>query len=422
MGFGRGLFGATVLAATIAAASACAMAPTSARTAHGSGTADGSGARRGKSTEPVAQRLYQVGEEKFAAGHPEDAVALWRHAITQLPQTERYDALRHRLILRLGFGQVVAYHHTGKLAHLFDGKRMLDRYLVTHQELFGETEAAKRERGEVYELLFEMESRIEDPPESVEAGTAVGLVEPEVPVADAAEVAEAAPTKSRRRQRRAKEDADGDHRTVVVDTARRPSVDDPEMKKELTRWNPTAGLVLTAPSAEPWLPARAYVRIDGLPRRLDDAERESGKARAPAVAAEIVRSVRPALRACYDGAFSRSPSESEYALATVEVEVGADGSVGGAVIASGIVGDAIGDACVLERLADARVATADASPMRLTIDLLFFFDKAVMMNDDSGRSARNKLDMMLDGLAKSTSARHRRRSTEVPSGLPGIER
>lgn len=413
------LMTATVAGATVLASVGCAMSPTSARTGHGA-TQDGG--RRAKGSEPVAQRLYQVGEEKFAAGHPEEAVALWRHAITQLPQTEDYDNLRHRLILRLGFGQVVAYHASGKLAHLFDGKRMLDRYLVAHQSLFGETEAAKRERGEVYELLYELESRIEDPPETVEAGTAVGLVAGDDEAATT--TADATPpesrSKSKRRKRRAVEDAEGDERTVVVDTHGRPSVDDPEMKRELTRWNPQAGLIMTAASIEPSLPARAYVRIDGLPRRIDGGDQELGQTRAPGLAAEIVRSVRPALRACYDGAFTRTPTD--YALATVEVDVADDGSVGGAVIAAGVVGDAIGDACVLEHLAKARVAEGDAQPMRLKIDLMFFFDQKVDFNEGSGRAVRNELDLMVDALAGSTSARRRGRSTEVPRGLPGIER
>lgn len=392
------------------------MSPTSSRTGHAR-RSDDEGGRRARGAEPVAQRLYQVGEQKFAEGHPAQAVALWRHAITQLPQTERYDGLRHKLILRTGFGQVVAYHATGELVHLFDGKRMLDRYLVAHQALFGESEAAKRERGEVYELLYELESRIEDPPLAVAAASAVDLIASDDAAIDEASPPPAPTRKSKRRKRRAVEDAEGDHRTVVVDTHDRPSVDDPAMKRTLTRWNPQAGLVLTAPSIDPWLPARAYVRIDGLPKRIDDATHDAGKARAPALAAEIVRSIRPALRACYDGAYAREPAD--YATATVEVDVVRDGSVGGVVIASGEVGDAIGDACVLDQLAKAQVPMGDAQSMRLSIDLVFFFDQAVMSN--GGKSVRNELDLVVDALSRSTSKRRSRPSTDVPRSMPGIE-
>lgn len=389
-----------------------------------------------KQSTPTAKRLYNVGEERFAAGEPEQAVQLWRHAITQLPPTKDFDALRHELILRLAFGQIVSYHHGGKLVHLFDAKRMLERYLVAHEGLFGEAEKAKAERGEVYEILFEVERRIEDPPVDVAATSAVAMVEPRgdgtaaggtAPGDDpnattAAQGASPAATTTlpRKSRRRAREDAEGNDRVVVVDTRDRPSVDDPAMLKKLKKWGPEDGLVLTAPSVVPWLPARAYVRIDGLAHRLDEGEGRKG---AQSVASAVIRSVRPALRACYDGAFARAPAD--YALATVEFAVDADGAVQTPRIVDGMVGDALGDVCVLERLADAYVGDDEnVEPMRLAVNLMFFFDDAVMMNEGNSRTVRNDLDLAVDGIVERSKFKRRGRGPgfDVPRNLPPITR
>lgn len=371
------------------------------------------------SSEPTAQRLYNVGEERFAAGRPDQAVALWRHAITQLPSTEQYDGLRHKLILRLGFGEIVTYHHTGKLAHLFEAKKLLERYLVAHESLFGESAAAKAERGQVYELLYEVESRIEDPPETVAASAAVGMVEPTALASapsdpEASATPDASEPRSKRR-RRPREDAEGNERVVVVDTRGRPSVDDPELRQALRSWAPEGGLQLTQASIEPWLPARAYVRVEGRARRLDHDD----GAPTQAVAAAVIRSVRPALRACYDGAFARAPAD--YALATVEFTIDAEGNVAAPKIVDGEVGDALGDVCVLEHLAEASAAQAKGvEPMHVAVNLLFFYDAAVRMNEGGGRSWRNELDSMVDFMAATASARRRGYKAEVPRNLPGI--
>lgn len=232
----------------------------------------------GGSSEPGAKRIYNAGEARFAAGEPEQAVSLWRHAITQLPPTEQYDGLRHKLILRLAFGQLVAYEHSADLAYLFDAKQMLDRYLVAHVGLFGEDAAAKAERDQVYELLTEVERLLEDPPVEIAAssarnhlagkGVSAGDGAAEVGASTAADAP--TPTAATKRRRRAREDAEGEERVVVVDTKDRPSVDDPAQKAKLRSWAPEAGLTLTAPSVESWLPARSYVRLDGRAARLDD--------------------------------------------------------------------------------------------------------------------------------------------------------
>lgn len=383
--------------------------------------------------EPAAKRLYNVGEARFAAGYPEQAVILWRHAITQLPPTTHYDDLRHKLILRLAHGQLTAHHKLGKLAHLYDARRMLERYLVTHEDLFGEAGDAKAQRAEVYEILYEVESRIDGAAlagVSGPGGAGQGTGDAAAVVADASgaegeATAEPAirPTdkpRSKPRRTRKQEDAEGNERVVIVDTKDRPSVDDPVLKKRLVAWNPQDGLVLTAPGLQPWLPARAYVRIDGVARRVDG---QSG-GRAHAVAAAVIEAVRPALRACYDGAFARSPAD--HALAKVEFAVDARGTVNAPRIVGGMVGDPIGDACVLERLGQGQLAPDDGvEPMRVAVNLVFFYDGAVLMDEFRGRSVRSELDLALEAMSASAGNRRgriRRPSADPPRGMPPITR
>src|SRR5262249_12578407 len=113
-----------------------------------------------------ARRLYSIGEAELERGRAPEAVSLWRRAIVLLPATTDYDALRHKLVLRLGYGMLLASEQTGEPRFAIDGARLLDRYLVQHEQLFGFGPDAERERGEVYELLYELDNRAELPPAS----------------------------------------------------------------------------------------------------------------------------------------------------------------------------------------------------------------------------------------------------------------
>jgi hypothetical protein len=307
---------------------------------------------------------------------------------------------------------------------------MLERYIVTHEGLFGDKGDAKAERGEVYEILYEVESRIENPPVGgtpVPASEATLVAGADLPgAASVPEVAEPVaapaepkPAKKRRRSGK-KEDAEGSERVVIVQTKERPSVDDPAMKKRLAAWGPEDGLVLTAPGVQPWLPARAYVRIDGFAQRVDGGTGGG----AHAVAAAVIRAVRPALRACYDGAFARAPAD--FALAKFEFAVDADGTVSTPRLTGGMVGDPLGDACVLERLGAGKVEEEGAiEPMRVAVRLVFFYDGPVMFNEGNGRSVRSDLDLVADATSPGAGGRrgrYRRPSTEPPRGLPPITR
>jgi hypothetical protein len=118
-----------------------------------------------------ARRLYSIGESELKQGHAVQAVSLWRRAIVLLPTTSDYDTLRHKLVLRLGYGMLLASEQSGEPRFAIDGARLLDRYLVQHEQLFGDGPEAERERGEVYELLYELDSRSEQPRAAPEPDT-----------------------------------------------------------------------------------------------------------------------------------------------------------------------------------------------------------------------------------------------------------
>lgn len=385
-------------------------------------------ARAPESGESVARRLYAVGEQRFAEGRADQAVALWRHAITQLPQTAQYDELRHKLVLRLGYGQLVAYETTGKLAHLYDGARMLERYLAKHESLFGGRGHAKAERDQVYDLLGEIEIRIAKPPRPA------GLADAAPVVADASEpppfdpflrgipsrpktldtsVAEdPQPTPMAQRKAweaahpdrawgRPREDDRGLERVVIVDRRKlaQPDIHDPVVREALRRWDPFAGAILTAPSIAQVHGPRALVRIGGLARRTDG---QGERLAAHGLAAAAIRSARPALRACYDAAFARNPSF----VATTEVSftVQADGTIAQPRIVEGTTGDSFGDICVLERLAAVKLPAiegGEATPV--SIPLTFFYEGARYLNEANGAQGANTYHLQYAGGMPSAS-------------------
>ena len=117
-----------------------------------------------------SRELYAIGEVAYDDGRYGDAVALFRQALLALPQTAAADDLRHALILRIAHTQLLAWDATGSDAYLTDAQAMLERYVIVHEQIAGDGEQAQADRGEVYELLYEVESALEpdetEPPDS----------------------------------------------------------------------------------------------------------------------------------------------------------------------------------------------------------------------------------------------------------------
>ncbi len=370
----------------------------------------------------MAQRLYSAGEQRFAQGRADQAVALWRHAITQLPQTDRFDELRHKLVLRMGYGQLVAYHQTGKLAHLYDGARMLERYAAKHEALFGSDARAKAQRDQVYELLGELELRISEPPVRPGQADASAVLADDTPpprfdpfmrsipsspkVLDTGVGEDPQPTPMAQRKDweakhpdrawgKAAGDDEGLERVVVVNGRKLALADinDAELRQSLRRWDPFAGSVMTAPGIAQVHGPRGLVRIGGLARRTDG---KGDRLAAHGLAADAIRSARPALRACYDAAFARNPTF--VAPTTVAFTVRGDGTVADPHIVSGSIGDSFGDICVLERLAAVKLpAREDGQSTAVSIPLTFFYEGARYLNEGTGAQGGNTFHLSFGG-------------------------
>ncbi|MBC8070216.1 MAG: hypothetical protein IAG13_17930 [Deltaproteobacteria bacterium] len=315
-----------------------------------------------------AKRLYSIGEQAMGKGRATEAVALWKRAILLLPATKDYDDLRHRLVLRLGYGMMLASESSGQRAYAVDAAQMLDRYAARHEELFGDGEKAEQQRAEVYELLYEVETKLE---------ATRGKPDADAPP----EVAATTPDEGAPELEQRKVSVPGKRKLA------RPSVDDPQVRARLNSraTNVETGLVMAAPGFQKLHPARGLVRMHGLARPIGSS---NGSADLQSIARAAFVSVRPALRTCFAQAFARTPTE--YVDTQAELVVEPDGSVSAAEIVGSNVVDAAGSKCVRERLADASIeGGAPSERVRVRVPLLFYWEDARLIDEANGQTGRD---------------------------------
>ena len=379
--------------------------------------AHGTGAERSDADRDAAQRIYMVAEERYAAGDYANAVALMRHALLQLPSTADYDDLRHELVLRMAHTQLRDHAATGHPAPLHDAKQMLERYVVRHEQLFGESDRAREERGEAYELLALVDQRLD--PVTVDYGDAApatpvavevpaSAATPEAPVAGSevtaalevpeppAQLAVATPVAPSRtievddgpavtRTAQRVDDEGNEVRDLVVSgKRRRPSVDDPAVRAKLaspftTGW---LGGVMTAYGVTKMRDARPLVRGQS---RLAGSGDLSQHLLARRAGQSLLRSARQGLRDCYAAAYARQPVDA--LESAVEASVHPDGSISHVRIVDGGLVDGYGDACLIEALQATAVAPLgeeSVEPVRVQVALVFFYEGALYINEGTG--------------------------------------
>lgn len=349
---------------------------------------------RARSDVDEARRLYSIGEAELKKGRAPQAVSLWRRAIVLLPTVAQYDRLRHKLVLRLGYGMLLASEQTGEPRFAIDGARLLDRYLVQHEQLFGYAPEAERERGEVYELLYELDNKSAEKP--------APPPEPETP----ARVDPGAP--------------EGMERNVVVPSKRklgRTSVDDPQtvekLKSDFT--SPFAGLVLTAPGMEVVHTARGLVRVTGATQAIGTRVDGGEKRALHELARVAVKSVRPELQRCFEAAFARTPTAFVQTYAELVIE--SDGSVSSAGIVGAAIIDEPGTRCVANRLADAQVDDGPAQQVKLRVPLLFFWQDARYIDEaTNGATGRSSIDFF--GVRRTPNHGSEHNLPPIETGLP----
>jgi hypothetical protein len=345
------------------------------------GPSRGTKPNREPASHMTAARIYTLAEQQVAAGKHAEAVQLIRHALLQLPERPGADALRHKLVLRLAYVQLLAYEQTRDAAFVEDAQRMLERYLVKHEALFGDDGAARTERGDVYEILYVVETQREAAlqPEAEPAPRSTHDEhddESEAPVdIHAGEVVE-----------------DQMHRRVVVKKrSKLAQPDDPRVRERLesTFSDAEVGLVLTTPGIELVHGPRPLVRARRAPSAVG-ADSPEHDALARRLGRELLVEARPELRRCYEAAFARRTIA--VTEGTVEASILPDGTVAKARIVEGGLVDALGDVCLIERIEAARVAAdTTRSTTRVRLPLLFFYEGPVYINEGTGEMFRAPL-------------------------------
>lgn len=312
-----------------------------------------------------AQRFYRTGEALFEQGQPARAVGMWRHALLTIPQDERYDDVRHQLIMRMGYGLMVSAHESGDTSHLVVATELLERYLVRHESLFGDDPDHADERVQIFELMGEVRVALDD----------MRTVDDDAQMAGAAEAGGPVDTHEGEILQPAFE------RRVQVRRLQQPDMDDPRTRAALRGgfFEPgTAGSMTTAGTYLA-TPARPLVRIRRLPRRGEDGSRARLAAALP-----VIADVRPQLEECYLAAFTRRPSD--VVDVTLEFNASARGTARKPEIRDGSLIDPLGDACILEALEGSTALPKTGRDERLVVELRFFWQGARIASEVDGTS------------------------------------
>lgn len=373
----------------------------------GCGRASESPRAPGEGVTPSARRIYWVGEAAYRDGRFEAAVALWKHALLQLPQTQSADDIRHQLLMRIAHGQLAAFEQRGGSDHLQDGYVMLQRYLERHEQLFGETRTANTQRGDIYELMYEFERRMPeasdeleptgDPDAALTVPRANHEVRRETPVAapnvDGANDPSRTPADPSTNQS-ADVEGDGEIRTVHVRT--QPDVDDPDtreiLRSELS--DPHAGPVMTyariaeVHGSRPHLRLRALIEVIDPVATHDAATRREARRRGR----ELLEASRPALLDCYVDALGRD--YEDHTTPSVRVDLREDGSVSRVSIAGDGLIDGLGDVCLIEALT--RTSISMGEPMTIELPLSFFVEGAVYVREWNGKFLKSPAELIHD--------------------------
>lgn len=335
----------------------------------------------GPSKEAVSdasRRIYWLAEEQFGKGDYLGAVQLWRHALLQLPKTAAADSVRHALVLRMAYGWLAAAETSGEVAPAIDGVTMLERYVERHEALFGDSERAQAERGQVYEILFELEERL---PSSEDTSETEGTETEEVP-SPTAEIATVAEPTDDGPPPEAGQDGDAEF-VREVDVRRRKT--DPQVARDRLESDfssADAGLTFGSYGLALLQGPRPLLRVRTARWSGERGERP----RARSVARAIADEAREELLLCYLHAVGRNGNEP----AVVGVRLEDKGDHLSVVITGGSLLDAWGDVCVAESLAKLEVPQA----LSLDTEFLFFVQGAQYAAEWSGAGVHAELGVL----------------------------
>lgn len=331
-------------------------------------TEDSTEGSSGLAIPPAAARIYMLGETRYAEGRFDEAVALWGHTLLQLPADPAADHLRHKLVARMGFGLLQAHQVTGDTSYLEDGQQMCEVYVAKHEQLFGDGDDARAERGEIYELLYEFDSRLDGMEEELLEGDEMEeeSSEPAMPPTTVA----AAPSRST-----SPEDGN-DYRLINVRRIAWANPDDPRVRA-FARDGRFTGPSKLDTGRENVHESRVLVRVGEVPRPTENASSGTTRKRARQAGLAVVEAARPALERCYEVAMTRDPVLA--ARVAVTLTVNTDGTIATPRLVDGMVVDAEGDACVAEVLRQTKVdASLVPDTLALSMPIHFFYQDATI--------------------------------------------
>ena len=308
----------------------------------------------------VSRRVYELGEAAWSGGAKIEAVALWRHAFRTLPPEPKYDMLRHRMVVRIGYALIELHRLDGDVYHLQAGKEMVALWIELRA---GEDQSAARD--EAFELLGEFEIRLETPP-----ARSGGQDEHEA--GEAARTQMLAGYEGASADYRAEDlhsgeivNAEGIHREIKV--SRWARLDDPKVAAFLRHPSPEGASLFDA-SPDAFNPTRPLVRA-GVPRIAGEGSQHWRTATKETW--RIIREQRPALELCYASSMARAPTQVVRMQVTLEVDE--SGKVSASRTRGEILGDSIGDDCMRRAFERARVGASTLMGERLAVIPLTFF-------------------------------------------------
>lgn len=325
-------------------------------------------ARASSPSDPLSlsRRVYELGEAAWAGGAKFEAVALWRQAFRSLPSDEKYDVLRHRMVIRIGYALVELHRLDGDAYHLRAAQQMLTRWIEARADR--DTSGA---REEAYALLSEVELRLEEGlPEANDGQPSSGEADH-----DQSEYARAlmlASYDGKQREYAAADthagevlDADGIERKIEVSGL--ATLDDPRVWAFLHDPRPEGPSLFEMPG-EAFNPTRPLVRA-GLPKiavRGLSQRREANHA-----TWTLIRELRPALELCYASSMARKPTQVVRMRVTISVDD--IGRVTATRQSGDPLGDSIGDDCLRRSFERAHVEAASLYGQQIaTVPLTFF--------------------------------------------------
>lgn len=338
--------------------------------AHNAARFEGAGERHSRKT---AQTYYLAGEAAYAKQNFARAAALWKRAVVELPPRPGYDDLRHKLMLRAGHGQLMAYASSQQPIYLEEGVAMLEAYAAKHEALMGDGEQARRERENVYELIGEMEVAREDHGEKTQAVAAAVETAPANVEVVQVEVASADPKAPRDgitldvHEGEVLDHEQGMSRDIRVrGRGRLADINDPETRAKLRSdfVEANTGPVLTRAGVIQFEP-RGLVRLLSRPvPSMGPADREHA-----VIGREALAAARPGLEACYEQFIAAAGPEVAMAFTIVVQD---QGVLIDADVSSGTLGSPEADVCALEAWKEVHLFDRSGGLYSIEVPVLFF--------------------------------------------------